>query len=161
MIQDFILLTSKLTYKANRNIPVRGCKRAGTSLGVKPARTLVTAFLPSNTSELLASPIWRLPYKNVCLVVVWKQHFSLPNGAVSVPLRARGQEWDSYAHSSSGSTGQPQPGKPLRWKSGSSLPLPVRGLTDTWDLSWPLSSPRCVAALPGSALCTCRLVPHS
>lgn len=142
----FCWLLSSL-HKANRNVPVRGCKRVGTSLGAKPARTLVIAFLPCNTSELLASPIRRLPYKNVCAAVVWKQHFSLPYGAVSVPLRAGGQEWDSHAHSSSGSTGQPQPGKPLAWKSGSPVPLPVRGLTDTWDLSWPMEQPQMCCSL--------------
>lgn len=150
-----------LLHKANRTVPVKGCKRVGTSLGAKPARTLVIAFLPCNTSELLASPIRRLPYKNVCLVVVWKQHFFLLYGAMSIPLRAKGQEWDSHAHSSSGSTDQPQPGKPLRWKQWLLSPI-ASERTDRCGISaGPLSSPRCVVALPGSALSTCRLVPHS
>lgn len=42
---------------------------------------------------------------------------------------------------------QPQPGKPLAWKSGSSVPLPVRGLTDTWDLSWPMEQPQMCCSL--------------
>lgn len=119
MIWDSILLILSSLHKANRNVPVKGCKRVETSLGAKPsrtARTVFPAFLACNISELLASPIQRLPYKNVYLVVVWKQQFFPHYGTVSVPLRARGQEWDSHAHSSCGSTGQPQPGKPCRWK---------------------------------------------
>lgn len=49
------------------------------SLDAKPAGVslipLIFSFL-SNTSGLLALPIWGLSYKNVYLVVVWKRHFS-------------------------------------------------------------------------------------
>lgn len=151
MIPDSILLTLSSLHKANRNGPVKGYKKVETSLGAKPARAaaLVIALLPCNSSELLASPIWRLPNKNVYLVVVWKQHFFLRYGAVSIPLWARGQEWDSHAHSSSGSKGQPQPGKALRWSHFQWEDWWTRGSS-----AGPLSSPRC-------ALGTCRLAPHS
>lgn len=146
-------------HKPNRNVPVRGCKRVGTSLGAQPARTLITAFLPCNTSESLAPPIRRLPYKNVCVVVVWKQHFpslmelcqshcgqEVRNGTPTLILHLAAQASPSLANPWDGRVAAQSH---CQW-----------GLRDTWDLSWPLEQPQmcCILAY---ALCTCRLVPHS
>lgn len=38
MIWDSISLTLSSLHKTNRNVPVKGCKKAGVSLGAKPAR---------------------------------------------------------------------------------------------------------------------------
>lgn len=100
--------------------------------------TSVIAFLLLNTSRLLALPIWGLSYKNVYLVVVWKQHFfsvmelcqshcgqEVRNGTPTLILHLAAQASPSLASPSAAS-------------NDFSIPLPARGRTDTWDLGWPV-----------------------
>lgn len=54
--------------------------------------------------------------------------------------------------------GQPQPGKPLRWKQWLLGPMATERTDGHMGSQL---CPRRVAALPGTALCTCRIVPHS
>lgn len=142
---DSILLTLSSLHKANRNVPVKGCKEAGTSLGAKPARAAglwSLLFIPA-----IPQSCWHLPYRDfliktfillscgssifVSVVELCQSHCGqeVRNGTPTLILHLAARASPSLANPSDGS-------------SGSALPLPVRGLTDTWDLSWPMEQPQ-------------------